>query len=262
VRVSGMRLVWTAHNVLPIGERFTDDVVARRRLVDASDLVISHSRATLAELAELRIVPRKSVVIPHGPYEVTQELGQLRSPAATPGPRKFLFFGMIEEYKGIDTLLTAFAQLPPGLDAELLIAGECRDPSLKASLSALGRRSTLPVSLRFERIAEAEVSSLLENADVMVLPYRQSSTSGSALLALTYGRPLIVPDLPGLAELPDEAAVRYDRTADGLAGALADLIRADADVLAKMSSAGYAYCASLSWESIARKTFEEMRLTL
>ncbi len=261
VRVSGMRLVWTAHNTLPIGPRFSDDVAARQRLVTASDLVISHSQATLAELAQLGIVPRKSVVIPHGPYEVTRERGDLRPPA-TSLPRKFLFFGMVEEYKGIDTLLTAFAELPSGLAAELMVVGECRDSSLKASLTALARRSVLPITLKFERVAESEVSKLLEDADAMVLPYRQSTTSGSALLALTHGRPLIVPDLPGLAELPDEAVIRYDRTVDGLINALTDLIYADSGVLAKMSTAGYAYCESISWESIARKTFAEMSLTL
>jgi glycosyltransferase involved in cell wall biosynthesis len=262
VRISGMRLVWTAHNVLPLGTRFTDDIEARRRLVAASDLVIAHSRATLAELAELGIVPRKSAVIPHGPYEVVRDQEQLSVPATTPGARKFLFFGMVEEYKGVDILLSAFTELPLGLDAELTVVGECRDPSLQASLIDLARRSTRRVDLRFERVPETEVSKLLEGADAMVLPYRQSTTSGSALLALSYGRPLIVPDLPGLTELPDEAIIRYDRTVNGLTNALADLIRADDGVLAKMSNAGDAYCASLSWESIARKTFDEMSLTL
>jgi glycosyltransferase involved in cell wall biosynthesis len=262
VRVSGMRLVWTAHNVLPIGPRFTDDIKARRRLVKASDLVIAHSWATLAELAELGIVPRKSVVIPHGPYEVVGKKEQLRIPASTPGPRKFLFFGMMSEYKGIDTLLTSFANLPLDLDAELMVVGECRDPSLEASLRDLARRSTRRIDLRFERVPEAEVSQLLEGADAMVLPYRKSTTSGSALLALSHGRPLIVPGLPGLAELPDEAVIRYNRTGHGLTNALADVIRADDGVLAKMSDAGYAYCASLSWESIARKTLNEMNQAL
>lgn len=263
VRISGMRLVWTAHNVLPHEPRFPNDIAARRRLVDASDLVISHSRATLDELAELGIVPRKSVVIPHGPYEVVYgEQRDLRAPGATAGPRKFLFFGMMADYKGIDTLLAAFADLPPGLAAELMVVGECLDPSLEASLRDLADRATLHVDLRFERVPEPEVSKLLEDADVVVLPYRKSTTSGSALLALSHGRPLVIPDLPGLAELPDAAIIRYDRTVEGLTSALADLIRADGDVLAKMSSAGYAYCASLSWGSIAQRTLDEMNLTL
>lgn len=261
-RISGLRLVWTAHNVLPNAQVFADDLTARRRLVATADLVISHSQATLSELAELGIVPRKSVVIPHGPYEITREREHLRIPGSTAGLRKFLFFGRIDPYKGVDTLLKAFTQLPPRLDAQLAIVGECRDPSLKASLSELAERSSRPIELRFERIADEDVSEVLESADAIVAPYRRSTTSGSALLALSHGRPLVVPDLPGLAELPDEAISRYDRTVQGLTGALADLIRADSDVYAKMSAAGYAYCASISWESIAQQTFRAMSMIL
>ena len=258
VRISGMRLVWTAHNVLPHGQVFADDLAARKRLVAATDLVISHSRATLAGLAELGIVPHKSVVIPHGPYEVTQEREGLRAPASTPGPRKFLFFGRVDPYKGVDTLLKAFAELPSELDAQIAVFGECSDSSLKASLSDLARRSQRPVELRFERIPDEEVSQVLASADAMVAPYRRITTSGTALLALSHGRPLVAPDLPGLAELPGEAIIRYDKTVQGLTDALADLIRADSDVYAKMSAAGYSYCASISWESIARLTFRAM----
>jgi glycosyltransferase involved in cell wall biosynthesis len=262
VRTTGMRLVWTAHNVLPLSPRFTDEVGARRRLVAAADLVIAHSRATLGELAELDIVPRKSVVIPHGPYDIDRELQHLRSPGTTPGPRKLLFFGAVDHYKGVDNLLAAFAELPADLDARLTVVGACSDPSLRASLTDLAGRSPRPITLRFERIAEAEIPELLQDADVMVFPYRQSSTSGSAVLALGHGRPIVVPDLPGLSELPEEAVIRYDKTLQGLTSALSEILLADADVLAKMSATAYAYCASISWRSIARKTFDEMNLIL
>jgi len=248
--------------VLPHSPIFADDLAARRRLVASANLVICHSQSTLVELAGLGITPRKSVVIPHGPYAVTREREHFRVPASTPGPRNFLFFGMVEPYKGVDALISAFAELPPDSNSQLMIVGNCRDPLLKASLNELARGSSRPVKLRLERIADDEVSDLLESADAVVLPYQRSTTSGSALLALSHGRPLIVPNLPGLAGLPDDAVIRYDGTMQGLTKALADLARADSAVFAQMSDAGYAYCASLSWESIARKTFDAMRLTL
>jgi glycosyltransferase involved in cell wall biosynthesis len=262
LRITGMRLVWTAHNVLPLAPRFADELTARRRLVASTRLVIAHSRATLAELAELGIVPRKSVVIPHGPYEVPVKLEHLRPPCTRQGPRKLLFFGRVAPYKGVDDLLAAFTELPLALSAQLTIVGECRDPSLRASLTGLAARSPRSVTLRFERIAETEISDLLQDADAIVLPYQRSSTSGSALLALSHGRPIVIPDLPGLSELPDDAVIRYDGTAHGLTDALSDLLLVDAAVLAKMSAAAYAYCASISWQSIAQKTFDEMSLIL
>ena len=77
-------------------------------------------------------------------------------------------------------------------------------------------------------------------------------------MALCHGRPVIVPDLPGLAELPDDAVVRYDGTAQGLSRALGGIIQANAAVLAKMSSAAYAYCAATSWTEIAERTLAEI----
>lgn len=262
LRMLGIRLVWTAHNALPPCSRFADDLHARRRLVAASDLVIAHSQSTLDELAALGIIARRSVVIPHGAYKVTPGSEAPHRPGASLGPRKFLFFGMIEPYKGIDNLLAAFAALPPDLNAELAVVGECSDSSFKTSLTELAELSPRRVELRFERVAEAEVTRLLDGADAMILPYRKITTSGSAVLALSHGRPLVVPNLPGLAELPDDSVIRYDGTVQGLTTSLVDLINADTSVLARMSAAGYAYCAAISWNSIARMTFDEMNRVL
>ncbi len=79
------------------------------------------------------------------------------------------------------------------------------------------------------------------------------------MLALCHGRPLVMPDLPGLAELPDDAVIRYDGTEAGLAAALGGIITADASVLAKMSSAADAYCAATTWSEIAEKTLPRWR---
>ena len=68
LRPLGLRLVWTAHNVLPVTPVFEDDLAARRHLVAACDLVIAHSQATLDQLVTLGIPARRSVVIPHGPF--------------------------------------------------------------------------------------------------------------------------------------------------------------------------------------------------
>ena len=78
-------------------------------------------------------MPRRSAVIPHGPFHGRRGC---RLAARTPGdggqPRQLLFFGKIRPYKGVDTLLEAFAALPPEFDAHLTVAGECGDKSLAA----------------------------------------------------------------------------------------------------------------------------------
>ncbi len=98
----------------------------------------------------------------------------------------------------------------------------------------------------------------MTRADVVVLPFRQVTTSGSAELALSHARPLIVPDLPGLADLPGDAVLRYDGSVAGLTDALADLARADRSRLAAMSAAASAYSAQVSWHDIAVATLSAM----
>jgi hypothetical protein len=53
---------------LPHEPTFTDDVAARRKLVDAADLVIAHSELTLQGLRKIGAEPKRSVIIPHGSY--------------------------------------------------------------------------------------------------------------------------------------------------------------------------------------------------
>ena len=260
-RLLGMRVVWTAHNVLPHTPVFADDAAARRLLVSRCDVVFAHSPAALAGLSALGAVPRRSVLIRHGPLGPTVPPDSLRAPGAGNGPREFLFFGTVAGYKGVEELLTAFGGLPAGTPARLTVAGRCDDPELQARLTA-----ALPaagnVRLHLEYVPELEVAGLLAGADVVVLPFRRVTTSGSAELALAHARPLIVPDLPGLAGLPSDAVTRYDGSVRGLTAALADLTRADGSRLAAMSAAALGYSALASWPEIAAVTLSAIESAL
>jgi glycosyltransferase involved in cell wall biosynthesis len=257
-RMLGMHLVWTAHNVLPHGPVFGDDVAARRALVEASDLVLAHSQSALTELAALGAVARRSVVIQHGPLAPVRSAPPVCAPGVGSGPRRFLFFGRVHEYKGVDDLLAAFLAMPDDVPAHLTVAGQCDDPRLRSRLCACAQRCGGRVVLRLERVPEDEVARLLAAADVVVLPFRRVTTSGSAMLALSHGRPLIVPDLPGLADLPEQAVLRYHREIPALIAALACLARADGDVLAAMSAAAGDYASRTTWQEIAVRTTAEM----
>src|ERR1039457_3907590 len=149
-RILHVRLVWTAHNVLPHAPVFADDVSARRALVEASDLVVAHSQSTLTELAALGAVARRSAVIQHGPIAPVMPAVALRTPGAGGGPRRFLFFGRVLEYKGVDDLLAAFLAMPDDVAAHLAIAGQCDDPRLRSRLCAIARRGDASVLLRLE----------------------------------------------------------------------------------------------------------------
>jgi glycosyltransferase involved in cell wall biosynthesis len=254
----GMHLVWTAHNVLPHEQVFGDDVSARRALVEASDLVLAHSQSTLDELAALGAVARRSAIIRHGPFGSRLTVELLRAPGSGGRPRRFLFFGSVREYKAVDDLLAAFVTLPDDVVAHLTVAGHCDDPSLRSRLRELARRDGSNILLRLEYVPSDEISQLLAAADVVVLPFRRVTTSGSAMLALSHGRPLIVANLAALADLPDQAVLRYDGGVTGLAAALVRLARADDDTLAAMSAAARSYAFQTTWREVAERTTSEI----
>lgn len=257
-RMIGVHLVWTAHNVLPHEQVFGDDISARRALVEASDLVLAHSQSSLDELAALGAVVRRSAIIRHGPFGSRRCAELSRTPGSCGGPRRFLFFGFVREYKGVDDLLAAFAALPEDVAAHLTVAGRCDDPSLLSRLRELARGGGANVDLRFEHVPADEVSQLLSAADVVVLPFRRGTTSGSAMLALAHGRPLIVPNLTAFADIPDRAVLRYDGGVTALAAALVRLARADNDTLASMSAAARGYAFQTTWQDIAERTTSGM----
>lgn len=133
---------------------------------------------------------------------------------------------------------------------------------MRARLRALAQADGERVTLRLERIADQDVAPLLASADVVALPYRKVTTSGSAMLALAYGRPLIVPELDAFAHLPREAIVSYDGTRPGLTSALVQAADVRSTALAAMAASAYAYAAALSWSEIAAKTNQEMDIVL
>jgi glycosyltransferase involved in cell wall biosynthesis len=248
-RRAGLRLVWTAHNVLPHTPVFDDDRRARRTLIGQSDLVIAHSSATIDELSSTLATPRRSVVIPLGPIE-HDGLSNLAPPQVAE-PRSVLFFGRVEPYKGVEDLLVAMLDL----DAELRlrVAGQCADPALRRRLERAAARSS-GVTLSLEYIPDVEIHRLFEEADAAVYPFRRVTTSSSVTLAQVAARAIIVPDLPAFQGLPDEAVVRYTPGIEGLRSALRMIATMSSEDLVAKGRAARRAAASVSWEEIADLT--------
>ena len=78
------------------------------------------------------------------------------------------------------------------------------------------------ISMQLRSIPDDEMQLYLRACDAVVLPFRDVLTSGSAILAMSFGRAVIAPRLGCLPEtLSDDAAILYDPTApDALRDAL------------------------------------------
>jgi glycosyltransferase involved in cell wall biosynthesis len=167
----------------------------------------------------------------------------------------FLSLGQVRPYKGLDDLVSAFAQLP-GQELRLLIAGNPHDAAYgQALVASAAGDSRMRVDLRF--VPDDEVQYYMRAADACVLPYHSATTSGAAILALSFGRPVIAPDIPPFRGLISPGSgVLYETTPGGLGQALSAACRLDA---AQARASALSVAHSLDWLPIARRHAEVYR---
>ena len=126
----------------------------------------------------------KLAVYPHPPFDF------LYSPIDfQPTHEYILFIGRIRKYKGVENLISGFVQLEiPGLN--LVIAGEGKLPVFE--------HPRIKVINRW--LAENEIASLVQNAEIVVFPYIEASQSGLLPYCVSENKKVVVTPLPGLLE--------------------------------------------------------------
>ncbi|MBS4097563.1 MAG: glycosyltransferase family 4 protein [Sulfuricella sp.] len=138
--------------------------------------------------------------------------------AIPPDAPLFLFVGSGFERKGLDALLHALAQLPPG--AHLIIVGKDKKA---ARFQALATRLGLGQRAHFAG-AQQEVKPFYGAADAFVLPTLYDPFPNAALEAMAAGLPIITSSKSGAAELVENGRNGY--VCDALdIGGLAEAMR-------------------------------------
>lgn len=125
-----------------------------------------------------------------------------------PHERYALFFGLIRDYKGLDTLLEAWAQFRRS-GHKLLIAGEfyaSRDKYLNL-IEQLGLQDDIILHDHF--IPDSDVAHYFSVADCVVLPYKTATQSGVTQIAYNFRTPIIVTNVGGLKEIVPDGVVGY-----------------------------------------------------
>jgi len=263
LRRLGVRIVWTLHNIGEHGgTRGRVEMLFHRQLVELADAVICHCEASRRLAIDAYGLPASThdrlQVVPHGNYAgwYADTLGRDAARAAlglAATDRAFLFVGQVRGYKGVDELLDVFRSIDAP-DARLIVAGR---PDRVQTQTGLERRAAADprVTLALGLVPDDRMQVYLRAADAVVLPYRDVLTSGSAILAMTFGRPVIAPAIGCLPEsLGSEGTILYDPSApDGLERALRHALTAD---LAALGEQAGAHAATLSWGPIATRTAE------
>jgi glycosyltransferase involved in cell wall biosynthesis len=244
----------TAHYILP--PRPTKrQLSSARAIFGRMDAVVAHSEHGAARLREIvGLDPDRVHVIPHGAFDYLTRLPEEKPlPAELEGADRpvILFFGLLRPYKGIDTLLRAFASVG---GAELWIVG---NPRMNvAPLRALADEAPGRVRFLTRFVDDAEIPAILRRADVVVLPYRDAEHSGVLYTGLAFGKPLVLSSVGGFPEVAATGAARLVPPDDvaALASALSDLI-ADETARGELAAAAEKAAAGpYSWDGAAEQT--------
>jgi glycosyltransferase involved in cell wall biosynthesis len=251
----GRPLVLTAHDILP-REPHAGQRGAQRRLYGRFDALITHSEHGRARLRDELGVPGERVhVIPHGAFAHLAQGSEQPPPFASERP-VVLFFGLLRPYKGIELLLDAWRGVE---GAELWIAGMPR-----MDIAPLRARAPAGVSFDARFIPEQQLRGYFHRADIVVLPYLQADQSGVLFTALAFGKPLLLSDVGGFAQLAAEGAARAVPAgdADALRAALRELIGDPSAREALSARAAAAARGRYAWDAVAQRTLALYRSLL
>jgi D-inositol-3-phosphate glycosyltransferase len=246
------RIVAITDNVIPHEKRPGDGPLTRYFL-SACDGFVTMSRSVLVDLQGLGFGKKPALYRPHPLYD---NFGPTKPKAAAlaalglPAQYRYvLFFGFIRAYKGLDILLEAFAdERLAALPLKLIIAGEFYEDA--APYEVLIKKYNLESRLvrATDFIPNERVADYFSAADMVIQPYKNATQSGVSQVAYHFGRPMLVTDVGGLAELIPHGVVGYvvPPAALAIADALVDFYAHDRE---EAFSAGVRQEArKFSWE--------------
>lgn len=254
VQSKGVKVVWTIHNRLAhqqLNER--REKLIRKTFARVVDHVIVHSLSAAKSLSPIYGMDfaNKANIIPHGNYE-----GCYPPPSETkiktkadlgcrPDETLILFFGALRPYKGVAKLAKSFASAKP-LNTKLLIAGNAPDEDYKNEIIDAANKSA-NILLQFGYLEDQKLINYIEAADAVVIPFEDTLTSGSVILAMTQGKALIAPEAAKIFDcIPADGCIFYN-SHEELIASIQNLPKVN---LREMGDACKSAAARLNWESI------------
>ena len=167
----------------------------------------------------------------------------------------FLFFGRIEEYKGLFILAEAYKKLTQSYsNISLTVAGSGDFSKYHAIFKELPQ-----VKIINRYIADTEIDDYFSVPNtILVLPYLDASQSGVIPIALEYGVPIIASNTGGLKEQMDNGNLGLFSTpgdADSLMKQM-EYFLIHPDFYIKEKKKTSVYLQSLNWDTVTQKIIQ------
>jgi beta-1,4-mannosyltransferase len=258
LRLRGARIVWTVHNLKPherhprLGELLFPLWFPR-----LCTHVVALTTSSLASALDMYPALRRArwAVIPHGHYRNAYAKAPPRSTCrdqlGLDHRFTFLFLGNIRPYKNVPRLIQAFRGLHRQ-DVQLVIAGE---PGQMMQTDEIRQLAALDPRIRLSLgfVSDGQVPLYVGACDVMVLPFQTILNSGSVLLALSFNRAVLAPNLGSLPEIQSHLGARWVSLYRGPL-ATEHLLQAMTSVVVDENES--IDLCSYDWDIIAQRTLE------
>jgi len=195
-RLLGCRIVWTVHNVTGHDARFgsLERTVSGLVAALAHGLVVHFPAAEQIVRSSFRVSPAKEVYVAHHGHYIdvyprgSANQGEETQRAPSP-PLMVLTFGLVRPYKRIEELMMALRMLK-GNDVHIRVRGMASDEEYAAELACLGRDDNR-IDLDLGFIEDESVARLYDTADLVAITQTDTLTSGSLILAMSMGKPVV-----------------------------------------------------------------------
>ena len=167
----------------------------------------------------------------------------------------FMFFGRIDRYKGLYTLLKAYNAYKYS-GHKLVIAGSGVLTDEEKDL--VSNNKNIILINRF--IEDEEMIYLFKNARSLILPYIEASQSGIIPIAYSFGIPVIVSDVKGLTQYVDDRATGIICNSESDYKEAMEIIESDSLLAQYKENCVTYYSKVFDWNNNFIRLFEDSNL--
>ena len=274
LKILRLKVVYTAHNILPHGDDLENEFESFKKIYKIVDKIVVHTENNKTEIINLfNLDSNKIDVIPHGVYDVffTNQYVSMEDAKTELGIqvdiKVVLFFGLIRKYKGLENLVDSFKMVIDKINSSLLlIAGkpggdEDEKKYYTDYIAQLrGRKDVMCID---KYIPFEKVSNYFSASDVVVLPYLKTYQSGILLLSYAAGKPVVVTDTGGLSETVVDGKNGFIVPSENpvaLSQAIIKILEDPALMFEMCENVKSLADTKYSWKNIASKTVDAYRL--
>jgi glycosyltransferase involved in cell wall biosynthesis len=227
LRKKNIKVIAITDNVIP-HEKRPGDASFTKYFVNQCDGFVTMSRSVYDDLSKFTSTTKKTF-LPHPIYNIFGE--KVPKHVARKNlnliaeDKIILFFGFIRPYKGLNLLIDAMSdQRLRERKVKLLIAGEFYEEKTPYLDKIKNNNLSDVIILHTDFIEKSKVRDYFSAADLIVQPYLTATQSGITQIAYYFGRPMLVTNVGGLAEIVSNKRVGYvtDKSSVSIADAICD----------------------------------------